>query len=144
MKRLSTMEFSEVMLILNIWSVETPRYLTWLQESGRATRGMPTSRKSQINQRPSTQRYLAGPSGTHPSGRPSFFDVKILGVQSRLAGLQEHTDLGRSRIQGAQLGWHGRRHTKILQDLGIKARRPQGGRFGVQMTNIAADHPAEP
>jgi hypothetical protein len=23
---------------------------------------------------------------------------------------------------GAQLGWHGRRHTKVLQDLGIKAR----------------------
>jgi hypothetical protein len=30
---------------------------------------------------------------------------KILGVQSWLAGLQEHTDLGRSRIQGVQLGW---------------------------------------
>jgi hypothetical protein len=32
----------------------------------------------------------------------------------------------------------------VLQDLGIKARRPQGGRFGVQTTNIAVDHPAEP
>jgi hypothetical protein len=30
---------------------------------------------------------------------------KILGVQSRLARLGEHTDLRRSRIQGAQLGW---------------------------------------
>jgi hypothetical protein len=47
---------------------------------------------------------------------------KIQGAQNRLPGLQEHTDLGRSRIQGAQLGWQGRRRTKILQDLGIKAR----------------------
>jgi hypothetical protein len=71
-------------------------------------------------------------------------DVKILGVESRLAGLQEHTDLRRSRVRGAQLGWQGRSHTKILQDLGIKARRPQGGRFGVQMISIATDHLAEP
>jgi hypothetical protein len=28
--------------ILNVWSVETPRYPAWLQDSGRATRGMPT------------------------------------------------------------------------------------------------------
>jgi hypothetical protein len=59
-------------------------------------------------------------------------------------GLQKHTDLGRSHIQGAQLGWQSRSHTKILQDLGIKARQPQGGRFGAQMTNIAASHPVEP
>jgi hypothetical protein len=63
---------------------------------------------------------------------------------SRLAGLQEHTGLGRSHIQGGQLGWQGHRYTKILQDLGIKARLPLGGRFGVQTTNIAASHPAEP
>jgi hypothetical protein len=61
-----------------------------------------------------------------------------------LARLREHTDLGRSRIRGAQLAWQGRRHTKTLQDLGIEARRPQQGHFCVQMTNIAADHPAEP
>jgi hypothetical protein len=36
------------LLILNEWSVETPRYPAWLQESGRATRGMPTSRRSQV------------------------------------------------------------------------------------------------
>jgi hypothetical protein len=69
---------------------------------------------------------------------------KILGVQIRLTGLQEHTDLGRSRIKGAQLGWQGRKHTKVLQDLSTKAHRPQGGHFGVQTTNIAASHPAEP
>jgi hypothetical protein len=61
-----------------------------------------------------------------------------------LAGLLEHTDLRRSHIRGTQLVWQGRSHTKILQDLGIKARRPRGGRFGVQTTNIAAGHPAEP
>jgi hypothetical protein len=69
---------------------------------------------------------------------------KILGVQYRLAGLLEHTDLGRPRIRGAQVGWQSRIHTKVLQDLSIKARRPQGDRFGVQTTNIAAGHPAEP
>jgi hypothetical protein len=57
-------------------------------------------------------------------------DVKILGVQNWLTELQEHTALGRSRIRGAQLGWQSRKHIKVLQGLGIKARRPQGGRFG--------------
>jgi hypothetical protein len=71
-------------------------------------------------------------------------DAKSLGVQRRLAGLREHTDLRRSCIRGAQLGWKGRKHTKILQDLGIKERRPLGGCFGVQTTNIAASHLAEP
>jgi hypothetical protein len=51
-------------------------------------------------------------------------DIKSWGVQYRLAGLQEHTDLRRSHIQGTQLGWQGRRHTKVLQDLSTKARRP--------------------
>jgi hypothetical protein len=71
-------------------------------------------------------------------------DVKSLVSRAGWQGLQKHTDLGRSRIQGAQLGWQSRIHTKVLQDLGIKARRPRGGRFGVQTTNIAAGHPVEP
>jgi hypothetical protein len=58
-------------------------------------------------------------------------DVKSLGAQYRLAGLLEHTDLGRSSIWGTQLGWQGCRHTEVLRDLGIKVRQPQGGRFGV-------------
>jgi hypothetical protein len=92
---------------------------------------------------PKHRRYLAGPLGETPQG--GFHSrCKILGVQSRLARLQKHTDLGRSRIRGAQLGWQGRSHTKILQDLGIKARRPQAGHFGVQATNIAVSHLAEP
>jgi hypothetical protein len=33
-----------------------------------------------------------------PHGEAFIPDVKILGVQSRLTGLREHTDLGRSRI----------------------------------------------
>jgi hypothetical protein len=52
--------------------------------------------------------------------------------------------LGRSCIQGAQLGWQSHRHTEVLQDLGIKAHRPQEGDFGAQTTNIAANHPMEP
>jgi hypothetical protein len=71
-------------------------------------------------------------------------DVKSLVPRAGWQGLQKHTDLGRSRIQGAQLGWQSRRHTKVLQDLSIKARRPQGGHFGVQTTSIAASYPAEP
>jgi hypothetical protein len=43
-------------------------------------------RKVSKHERPSTQKYLAGPSGVHPTGRPSF-PRKILGVQSRLVGL---------------------------------------------------------
>jgi hypothetical protein len=31
-----------ITLIFNVWSVETLRYPAWLQESGGATRGMPT------------------------------------------------------------------------------------------------------
>jgi hypothetical protein len=67
-----------------------------------------------------------------------------MGVQNRLARLQEQTDFGRSHIWGTQLGWRSCRHTKVLQDLGIRARRPQGGHFGAEMTNIAADQPVEP
>jgi hypothetical protein len=35
---------------------------------------------------------------------------------------KKHTDLRRSRIRGAQLGWQGCRQTEVLQDLGTKAR----------------------
>jgi hypothetical protein len=69
---------------------------------------------------------------------------KILGVQSKLARLQEHTDLGRSRIQGIQLGCQSRRHTEVLQDLGIEARRPHEDHFGAQTTSIATSHPTKP
>jgi hypothetical protein len=103
---------------------------------------MPPSGRSQSKSAQAPE-YLAGPLGETPQG--GFHSrCKILGVQSRLARLQKHTDLGRSRIRGAQLGWQGRSHTKILQDLGIKARRPQAGHFGVQATNIAVSHLAEP
>jgi hypothetical protein len=71
-------------------------------------------------------------------------DVKSWVSRAGWQVLQEHTDLRRSHIRGAQLGWQGRSHTNILQDLGIKAQRPQEGHFGVQMTNIAASHPVGP
>jgi hypothetical protein len=38
-------------------------------------------------------------------------DVKSLVSRTVWQGLQKHTDLGRSRIQGAQLGWQGHNHT---------------------------------
>jgi hypothetical protein len=79
-----------------------------------------------------------------PHGEAFIPDVKSLVYRAGWQGLQEHTDLRRSRVRGAQLGWQGHSHTEVLQDLGIKARRPHGGRFGVQTTNIAASHPAEP
>jgi hypothetical protein len=40
-------EACEIMLIWNVWSVETPKYPAGCKESGRATRGMPTSGRSQ-------------------------------------------------------------------------------------------------
>jgi hypothetical protein len=104
---------------------------------------MPTLGRSQVYSAQAPRSTWQGHQARTPRGG-LHSRCKILGVQSRLAGLQEHTDLGRSRIRGAQLGWQSRSHTKILQDLGTKARRPRGGRFGVQMTNIAAGHPAEP
>jgi hypothetical protein len=104
---------------------------------------MPTSGRSQVYSAQAPGSSWQGHQARTPQGG-LHSQLKILGVQSKLAGLQEHTDLGRSRIQSAQLGWQGRRHTKVLQDLSMKARQPRGGRFGVQMTNIAANHPAEP
>jgi hypothetical protein len=89
---------------LNIWSVGTPKYLAWLQRVWQSHSRHADLRKVSNQKCPSTQKHFAGPSGTHAIGRPSFLS-KILGVHSRLAGLQEHTDLGRSRVQGAQLGW---------------------------------------
>jgi hypothetical protein len=79
-----------------------------------------------------------------PHGEAFIPDVKSLVSRAGWQGLQKHTDLGRSRIQSAQLGWQSRRHTKVLQDLSIKARQPQEGHCGVQMTNIVACHPAGP
>jgi hypothetical protein len=79
-----------------------------------------------------------------PHGEAFIPDEKSLVSRAGWQGLQKHTDLGRSRIQGAQLDWQSRRHTKVLQGLGIKACRTQGGRFGVRMANIAVSHPAEP
>jgi hypothetical protein len=57
-----------------------------------------------------------------PHGEAFIPDVKSLVSRAGWQGLQKHTDLGRSRIQGAQLGWRSRRHAEVLQDLGIKAR----------------------
>jgi hypothetical protein len=114
-------EAGEIMLILNVWSVETPKYLHSCKEYSRATQGMTTSRRAQV--------YSAqGPGSTwqgHQARTPQgglHSRRKIPGVQNRLAGLQEHNNLGRSCIQGTQLGWQSCIHTEVLQYLGIKAR----------------------
>jgi hypothetical protein len=54
-----------------------------------------------------------------PHGEAFIPDVKSLVSRAGWRGLQKHTDLGRSHIQGAQLGWQSSRNTKVLQDLGI-------------------------
>jgi hypothetical protein len=47
------------------------------------------------------------------SHREAFIpDVKSWVSRSGWLGLQEHTNLGRLRIQDAQLGWQGHRHTR--------------------------------
>jgi hypothetical protein len=71
-------------------------------------------------------------------------DVKSQVSRTSWQGYKSTPTSGRSRIQCAQLGWQGQKHTQVLRDLSTIARQPQGGRFGVQMTNIAASHPAEP
>jgi hypothetical protein len=104
---------------------------------------MPTSRRSQIKSAQAPGDTWQGHQERTPQGG-LHSRCKIMGVQSWLERLQEHTDLGRSCIQGAQLGWQGRKYTEVFQDLGIKAHRPQGGYFGAQTTNIVVSRPTEP
>jgi hypothetical protein len=73
-----------------------------------------------------------------------ILDAKSLVSRTGWQGYNRTPTSGGHAFQGVQLGWWSRIHTEVLQDLGIKARRPQGGRFGVQTTSIAANHPAEP
>jgi hypothetical protein len=54
-----------------------------------------------------------------PHGEAFIPDVKSLVSRAGWQGLQKHTNLGRSRIQGAQLGWQSRRYTEVLRDLSI-------------------------
>jgi hypothetical protein len=112
------------------------------KESGRATRCRPQGGLKNISAQAPRITWQGHQARTPQRGLHSR--RKILGVQSRQAGLLEHNDLGRPHVQGAQLGWRSCIHTEVLHDLSIKARRPQAGRFGVQMTSIAANHPAEP
>jgi hypothetical protein len=74
---------------------------------------MSTSRRSQ-DKSAKYPKILGRVTRRAPHRKAFIPDVKSLGVQSRLAGLQEHTDLERSRIPGAQLGWQSRRHTEVL------------------------------
>jgi hypothetical protein len=72
MKMLSMMKFGEVISILNVWSVETPRYPAWLQGVWLGHSKHADLRKVSKHKHPSTQKYLAGPLGVHPLGWPSF------------------------------------------------------------------------
>jgi hypothetical protein len=77
------------------------------------------------------------------TGRPSFQTENLECPEQAGRATRAHRPR-KVTHPGRQLCWQGREHTKVLEDLSIKARRPQGGRFGVQMTNIAAGHLAEP
>jgi hypothetical protein len=59
---------------------------------------------------PKHPEVLGGATRRAPRREAFIPDVTILGVQSRPTGLQEHTDLRRSHIRGAPLGWQSRRH----------------------------------
>jgi hypothetical protein len=65
-------ETNEIMLILNVWSVETPRYPAWLQRVWKSHSRHADLRKVSNQKHPSTRKYLAGPLGVHPTGRSSF------------------------------------------------------------------------
>jgi hypothetical protein len=53
-------------------SVEAPRYPAWLQGVWQSHPRHADLKKVSSQKRPSTQRYLAGPLGAHPTGRPSL------------------------------------------------------------------------
>jgi hypothetical protein len=86
-------EAGKMILILNVWSVETPRYPAWLQESGRVTRGMPTSRRSQIQM---------------PKHR------EVLGRAIRRAPLRE-VFIPDVKPQGSRAGWQGSKGTPTME-----------------------------
>jgi hypothetical protein len=64
-----------------------------------------------------------------PHGEAFIPNIKSLVSRAGWQGLQKHTDLGRSCIWGAQLGWESRRDTKVLQDLGIQGAPTSGRSF---------------
>jgi hypothetical protein len=66
------MKLGKVMIILDVWSVETLRYPAWLQRVWQSHSRHTDHKKVSNQKRPSTRKYLAGPLGTHPIGRPSF------------------------------------------------------------------------
>jgi hypothetical protein len=81
----------------------------------------------------------------HAPHREAFIpDAKSFVSRTGWQGYNRTPTSGGHAFQGAQLGWQSRRHTEVLQDPSMKAPRPQGGRFGVQTTSIAANNPAEP
>jgi hypothetical protein len=65
-------EANKIMLILNVWSVETSRYPAWLQRVWQRHSRHADLKKVSSQKSPSTQKYLAGPLGAHPIGRPSL------------------------------------------------------------------------
>jgi hypothetical protein len=85
------------LLILTDWSVETSRYTAWLRGVWQSHPGMPTLRRSQNTSAQAPGSTWQGHRACTPQGG-LHSRRKILDVQSRLAGLQERTDLGRSRI----------------------------------------------
>jgi hypothetical protein len=56
-------EVIEVTSIIIIWSVETSRYLAWLQSVWQSHLRHADLRKVSNQKRPSTQKHLAGPLG---------------------------------------------------------------------------------
>jgi hypothetical protein len=77
---------------------------------------------------PSIRGCLAGPVWCAPLGE-AFSPITVKDVVSRLVwqSLKSTPTSRRFCIHGVQLGWQGRRHTKILQDLGIKVRLCSSG-----------------
>jgi hypothetical protein len=59
-------------VILNVWSVEIPRYPALLQGVWQSHPRHADLKKVSKQKRPSTRKYLAGPLGAHPTGRPTF------------------------------------------------------------------------
>jgi hypothetical protein len=121
------------MSILNVWSVETPRCPAWLQGVWQShSRHADLRKVSNPSAQVPGSTWQGHQARTTQGGLHSRHETTC--VQSGSVVLQRHTDLGRSRTRGAQLGWQSLRiprycNTWVLRHTDLKevvlvSRRP--------------------
>jgi hypothetical protein len=73
--------------VLNVWNVETPRYLAWLQRVWQSYSRRVDLRKVSNQEVPKHPEILGRAIRRAPHMEAFLHDLKLLGVQSRLPGL---------------------------------------------------------